>query len=985
MKTSFQVYLGLMVFLPSLTVAMANETSPTAFQYFQQGDFEKAVQVWEEIWFSKEKCIELDTDNFVLTKEIDDLVLLAKAYQYLGQLQKALSLLKPFINQTDIANKLFTHDPVGYANILKQLSEVYLAMGDLAEEDLIIGTSPCEKWLKNKLKQPEIRSRTNLLPDKKSTLNIQNVKAKNIVNALRYIQAAEASLAKTNDEQFLANILNTKGNIWAVAAQEKKSIVEELKEQQENNNKPLFMNRSINLIQDIQEALLDSPLKTALAAYRNSVNLAKDEVLKAKALVNLVKIQVNCEPETLTNQPYDACLKPEEENIGYLGCYQQSTAVSVQNDFKNALQQVCQLSNDSYEKAVALIELAPILQSSSFEILSAHCPMLSSEPNQFIQAKPILEKALDIATKLKNKTLVAYAEIYLAQIYAKAAQDCDPKTSKATPRCNKKQIYENAIQRLEKTIHSLLGWPKFQRYSNNSSEPIQITSNTESFFVPERYKVPLPDYLQEQNTKPSGELGTKKYALHSPLVLKDNHPELLAILTWQLGKFFNAQGKLQKAINAYREAVEYTELFRSRCHLVSQPFRQKTEQLYFELADLLLQQAAQQENINAKEKLLTEARDTIELLKKAELQNYFQDECILARKNNIQKVTQQLPQNTAILYPIILPQRIELLLNLPDGRIKQFTDNSAKCNEVIEEANQFREKLQTTNKTEWYNFYKKEYLEYAENLYNWLINPIIKDLKKEKAITTLVIIPQGILYTIPFSALHDGKKYLIEQYAIAVIPGWNFAESQHLETQKNPALLGGSEKFKAKEIRKLEYVLAELNKIKGVLDIKENNLLTDTNFNVPEVVSRLESTLYPIIHFSTHAQFDRNLHNTFIYFYDQKVTMNFLEAALVRQNNQVKLLTLSACQTAVGDERAALGLAGSAIKLEVDSVLATLWELNDKVGSDIMPIFYQQWLKNNSRLSKAQALQATQIEILKEPETNYPHYWAPLILIGNWE
>ncbi|NJO18305.1 MAG: hypothetical protein HC877_22000 [Thioploca sp.] len=241
MKTSSQVYLGLIVFLPSLTVATANETSPTAFQYFQQGDFEKAVQVWEKIWLSKEKCLELDTDNFVLTQEIDDLVLLAKAYQYLGQLQKALSLLKPFINQTDIADKLFTHDPVGYANILKQLSEIYLAMGDLAEEDLIIGTSLCEKWLKNKLKPPEISSKTNILPNKKSTLNIQNVKAKNIVNALRYIQAAEASLAKTNDEQFLANILNTKGNIWAAAAQEKEGIVEELKEQQENNNNPLFI------------------------------------------------------------------------------------------------------------------------------------------------------------------------------------------------------------------------------------------------------------------------------------------------------------------------------------------------------------------------------------------------------------------------------------------------------------------------------------------------------------------------------------------------------------------------------------------------------------------------------------------------------------------------------------------------------------------------------------------------------------------------
>ncbi len=93
--------------------------------------------------------------------------------------------------------------------------------------------------------------------------------------------------------------------------------------------------------------------------------------------------------------------------------------------------------------------------------------------------------------------------------------------------------------------------------------------------------------------------------------------------------------------------------------------------------------------------------------------------------------------------------------------------------------------------------------------------------------------------------------------------------------------------------------------------------------------------------------------------------------------------TLSACQTAVGDERAALGLAGVAIKAGVGSALASLWFVSDAATSELMAAFYRQLQDPN--LSKAKALQNVQVKFIKDRSRFYhPVYWAPFLLIGNW-
>ena len=96
----------------------------------------------------------------------------------------------------------------------------------------------------------------------------------------------------------------------------------------------------------------------------------------------------------------------------------------------------------------------------------------------------------------------------------------------------------------------------------------------------------------------------------------------------------------------------------------------------------------------------------------------------------------------------------------------------------------------------------------------------------------------------------------------------------------------------------------------------------------------------------------------------------------------VELLTLSACRTAAGDDRAALGLAGIAIKAGARSALATLWFINDRASSVLVTRFYRE-LKNPA-VSKAQALRFAQLSLIEDRRYRHPGYWSPFLLIGNW-
>ena len=117
----------------------------------------------------------------------------------------------------------------------------------------------------------------------------------------------------------------------------------------------------------------------------------------------------------------------------------------------------------------------------------------------------------------------------------------------------------------------------------------------------------------------------------------------------------------------------------------------------------------------------------------------------------------------------------------------------------------------------------------------------------------------------------------------------------------------------------------------------------------------------------------------------RKITMNRLDELIGLfqfRDSPLDLLTLSACETAAGDDQAALGLAGVAIKAGARSALATLWFINDKASSDIVVAFYKELTNPNT--SKAQALRHAQLELIAHPVYQHPSYWAPFLIINNW-
>ena len=96
----------------------------------------------------------------------------------------------------------------------------------------------------------------------------------------------------------------------------------------------------------------------------------------------------------------------------------------------------------------------------------------------------------------------------------------------------------------------------------------------------------------------------------------------------------------------------------------------------------------------------------------------------------------------------------------------------------------------------------------------------------------------------------------------------------------------------------------------------------------------------------------------------------------------VELLMLSACETAAGNERAALGLAGVAVRSGARSAMGSLWPVSDEATADLVVDFYRSM--GETGVSKARALQTAQNRLRKQPQFGHPFYWAPFLLINNW-
>ncbi len=449
--------------------------------------------------------------------------------------------------------------------------------------------------------------------------------------------------------------------------------------------------------------------------------------------------------------------------------------------------------------------------------------------------------------------------------------------------------------------------------------------------------------------------------------------DILYRLQWQAGRILRDLGREDEAITAYRQAVATIQNVRSR--LMSSPlrrrlsFREFVGDLYYQLADLLLRRAGRVQISDAQADLLA-ARDTVEQLKAVELEDYFQDECVTALKEKKLSLDRKIDTHTAALYPIILQDRLELLLSLPDEirRISVPVD----ANTLTQEARLLRQALETYRGT--------RYLVHARRLYDWLIRPW-KEVLRERDIDTLVFLPDGALRLIPISTLHDGEHHLIEGFAIATSPGLILTDPKPIGRDSPQVLLSGlSEAVQGySALPAVEAELEALQKLFGGRQIK------DREFVKLRLKTELEQSPYSIVHIATHGEIESDVRKSYLLTYDDKLTMDELEDYVSRTRYRVEgveLLTLSACRTAVGDDRAALGLAGIALKAGARSAVATLWSISDEATSQLIPRFYEKLLK--SGLSKAQALQQTQREMLESGRFSHPGYWAPYLLVGNW-
>lgn len=453
---------------------------------------------------------------------------------------------------------------------------------------------------------------------------------------------------------------------------------------------------------------------------------------------------------------------------------------------------------------------------------------------------------------------------------------------------------------------------------------------------------------------------------------KGNVPESSYRWQWQTARLLKASDKPDEALAAYQRAVtilkpiryEFSVGYQGRHH----SFHDSIAPLFTEFEDSLLRRAVNSQEPEQVQRLLVQVREAVEASRTAELQDYFRDDCVgnmLAKRGR-----GAIPDHTAVIYPIILPDRLELLVDMGDKLYRFGVPVNAE--QLTQEVRAFRRTIQDRQ--------SNRYLTHAQRLYGWLVAPAKREYSS-RAIHTLVFVPDGPLRTVPMAALYDGKHFAIDTYAMAVTPSMDLTDTRPVDRTKiNLLSMGLTESVQG--FPALPNVATEVDTLKTLYGGK---LLLDSQFLVPSMEREIKEQGVGMVHIASHGVVENDVNKSFLLAYDDKITMNRLSqlvGLLQYRQTPLELLTLSACETAIGDDRAALGLAGVAVKAGARSALATLWFIDDKATSELVDEFYRQ-LRDPS-VTKAVALQRAQLMILNEPGYGHPSFWAPFLLISNW-
>jgi CHAT domain-containing protein len=491
---------------------------------------------------------------------------------------------------------------------------------------------------------------------------------------------------------------------------------------------------------------------------------------------------------------------------------------------------------------------------------------------------------------------------------------------------------------------------------------------------------------------------------------------------WQLGRIYkpdstqgvqakaNQQDKvknLEEARKAYAGGFESLQSLRrelaSSSSDIQSFFLEQVEDFYEEYVDVLLWDGEPkpiQEN-------LSQARQVITSFQAVELENFLRQACPENNVEQIDKIIDEKSKSTAFIYPIVLPNRIEIILKLPTPlNQKQGKQDLEHFRKIVpeEKVEELVAQLQLDLEEE-YTF--EDVLENGKIMYQWFVEDIDNAIEKYNSssltkVDTLVFALETSLRNIPFAALVyegtlDSPKYLIDKYAIALAPRLELPTPNVLQDRKLKILAAGLTEPKPtvneqqkRQFSKLRYVESELDKLEG-FDKTNSRVsvtkLSNQKFNFKEFEKEIKSNSFQILHLATHGEFSSSPDNTFILAYDQIIPVNkfgtIFQTQAQNQFEPIELLVLSACETAAGDKRATLGISGVGVRAGARSAIASLWTIDDEISVEFTENLYKQLVEKPEQ-TKAQALQKAQIELKRSPRREHPKYWAPYILLGNW-
>ncbi len=440
---------------------------------------------------------------------------------------------------------------------------------------------------------------------------------------------------------------------------------------------------------------------------------------------------------------------------------------------------------------------------------------------------------------------------------------------------------------------------------------------------------------------------------------------------WQRARILRAMARHDEARAIYADLIVRLGSLKTAADPVllgvGSSFRERYGDAYLEYADLLLTHS-HTTTAAGRQRLLRQAREVAEFSKVVEISDYFRDPCIGAAAEA--RAVEAADTAAVTLYPIVFSERMELLLSR-GANIELVTVPVTRA-DLVKAIRDFRGLLEKRT--------TPQHLRPSRRLYDLLIRPIEKFLPGD-ANATLVIVPDATLRSIPFSALHDGKRYLVERISLGTTVSLSLTNPRKIDTQDvRAAVLGLTEARLG--FTGLPAVKDETGRVAQTL---RTSAQLDANFTRKRLMDEMALTNPSVVHIASHGQFSSDPRDSFLLTYDTKMDIDSLRAAVSSgstANRSLELLMLSACQTAAGDERSAMGLAGVALRSGARSALASLWFVNDESTAELSSRFYENLIAK--KLTRAAALREAQMAMIADERFAHPAYWAPFLMIGSW-